>query len=154
MTTVSMIKTSYSNEAAAVDRLTAPSSDSDRSAAAWRDDTVVAMARRGSRDAVFASCARRGTWDHTLARIAVSDAVDDDRMTLLARQNVAMFTVACAWRAGMLDFGIRLIEEAPAWQEHRGLELVHRMLSRGFPFDQWEAAMRTITVQTCLAFEN
>lgn len=144
---------SRDREAVAVDRITGPLSGGDFG----RDhhaDALVAFGRRGSRDAVFASCARRGTWDDTMARLAFSGTVGNEALPLMTRQNVAMFATVCAWRADLYDVAGTIVGQTPEWQEHRGMTVLAAVIASGAPFSGWEAAMRGVEIQTCLDFEN
>lgn len=140
-------------EALAVDRITGPLSGDDFEHDC-RADALLAFGRRGTRDATFTSCARRGTWDDTMARLAFSGALDDTALPLLTRQNIRMFAAVCAWRDDLPDIAGEIVARTPEWQNHRGMDVLTRVIVAGAPFGGWEASMRNVQISTCLDFEG
>lgn len=142
-------------EERAVERITAPLGGTDfEPQTDWQQDVLVSFWRRGSRDAVLASCAQRGTWDDTLARLVFSGALDDAALPLLARQNIRMFAAVCAWRDDLPDVAGEIVARTPGWQSHRGMDVLTRVIVAGAPFGGWEASMRNVRISTCLDFEG
>lgn len=144
----------HTGEAAAIERLTAPMAPVS-GGFAWLDDALTAFGRRGTRDAVLAECARRGTWDAAMLRLDHSGL--DTYLTFPELQrNAAMFRAVWYWRVGLPLVALRHIECQDDWREHRGLSLAHQVISRRdeISFARWESGMASVTVRECLAFAH
>ena len=112
-----------------------------------RDDyahaTRIALARRGTRDALIVHIARYGTWAQALdalPRLAFDGDAEENRLAIIA---------AAHWIAGDPSTGATIVAAHPG---HRMMDLIGRLTDNGVPPQAWVDAMAGIDIDTCYQF--
>ena len=105
----------------------------------------IALARRGTRDALIVALARARNWDTALAALTTITPTSED-----IEQNLDATLAAIHWAKGDTGAARTIAARHPG---HRMNGLIIRLLDADVPAEAWFDRMAAIDIDACYAFE-
>jgi len=112
----------------------------------YRSAVEIALARRGSRDALVVTLARNDEWDKVLD--VFHGLKSDDVNT---NTNISAIYATAHAVAGSTAIASAIARLHP---DHKMLELIGKLIERQIPISDWLQRMASLDTETCYDFNN